>query len=294
MSMVSPCVGICKLDEATGFCIGCARTDDEIAVWGGETDAWRADIWDALPGRFDSLGVACQRLPWDTDEIRAFVVRSLRENRGTWVAGVVGAVGEFTAAPGNSVDVDLEGDIIVATTPGARLRFHIDDDVRALTFYPKETPTKDVRVMLAVKRERERLEVAHLLTPLGRDCSPIAAADRDASLFDLGLGRKEARFCVRTGSGPLHDALARAAGTAFPANLPKIGPFLLAASPARVIETALGRIEVLTPIPAPTGKSPLGPHTHLLPDHLASGRATPAGMDLPRAYLPGAIFYPAA
>ncbi|MET1414413.1 DUF1289 domain-containing protein [Roseibium sp. HPY-6] len=294
MSMVSPCVGTCKLDEATGYCIGCARTGDEIALWGGETDAWRADIWDALPERFDRLGVACRRLPWDTDEIRAFVVRSLQENQGTWVAGVVGAVGEFTAAPGNSVDVGLEADIIVATTPGARLRFHINDDVHAVTFDPKKTPTRDMRVMLAVKRERGRPEVAQVLSPLGRDHAAIAATDRDAPLFDLGLGRKEARFCVRAGPGPLHDALARTAGTAFPANLPKIGPILLEASPARVIETAFGRIEVLTPIPAPTGKSPLGPHTHLLPDHLASGRATPAGMDLPRAYLPGAIFYPAA
>ena len=223
-----------------------------------------------------------------------FVVRSLQENQGTWVAGVVGAVGEFTAAPGNKVHVDFEGDIIVATTPGARLRFHIDDHVRALTFDPKVTPTREMRVMLSVKRERGRPEVAHVLSPLGKDCSAIAAADWDATLFDLGLGRKEARFCVRTGPGPLNDALVRADGTAFPDNLPKIGPALLEASPARVIETALGRIEVMTPIPAPTGKSPLGPHTHLLPDHLASGRATPAGMDLPRAYLPGAIFYPAA
>ncbi|WP_415716508.1 DUF1289 domain-containing protein [Roseibium sp.] len=294
MSMVSPCVGICKLDQVTGFCIGCARTGDEIAVWGGQTDGWRAGIWDALPERFDRLGVACRRLPWETDEIRAFVTRSLRENRGTWVAGVVGAVGEFTAAPGHRVLVDLEGDIIIATTPGARLRFHIDDDVRALTFDPIETPTKDMRVMLAVKRERGRPDVAHVLSPLGRDRAAIMATDRDANLFDIGLGRKEARFCVRTGPGLLNDALARADGTAFPANLPKIGPALLEASPARVIETALGRIEVMTPIPTPTGKSPLGPHTHLLPDHLASGRATPAGMDLPRAYLPGAIFYPAA
>lgn len=294
MSMVSPCVGICKLDEATGLCVGCARTGDEIAVWGGQTDGWRAAIWDALPGRFESLGVACRRLPWETDEIRAFVARSLRENKGTWVAGIVGAVGEFTAAPGNSVHVDLEGDLIVATTPGAKLRFHINDDVRALTFDPKETPIKDMRVMLAVKRERGRPDVARLLSPLGRDRAAISAVDRDANLFDLGLGRKEARFCVRTGPGPLNAALARADGTAFPANLPQIGPALLEASPARVIETALGRIEVLTPIPALTGKSPLGPHTHLLPDHLASGRATPAGMELPRAYLPGAIFYPAA
>ncbi|MEM8878798.1 MAG: DUF1289 domain-containing protein, partial [Pseudomonadota bacterium] len=34
MSHVSPCVGLCRLDEATGYCLGCARTGDEIADWG--------------------------------------------------------------------------------------------------------------------------------------------------------------------------------------------------------------------------------------------------------------------
>jgi hypothetical protein len=63
-------------------------------------------------------------------------------------------------------------------------------------------------------------------------------------------------------------------------------------SPTRVVETALGRIEVATPIPPPGGKSPDGPHTHLLPGHLALMRATPAGVDLPEAYSLCATFYP--
>jgi hypothetical protein len=61
----------------------------------------------------------------------------------------------------------------------------------------------------------------------------------------------------------------------------------------RVVETALGRAEISAPIPPPGGQSPTGPHTHLLPDHLATGRATPVGLDVPRAYLPGVLWYPA-
>jgi uncharacterized protein len=30
---VSPCVGICLLDPATGYCRGCLRSVDEIASW---------------------------------------------------------------------------------------------------------------------------------------------------------------------------------------------------------------------------------------------------------------------
>ena len=294
MSLISPCVGLCKLDTATGLCLGCARSGDEIMEWRDQTDAWRAGVWDDLPGRFETLGVTCRRLPWETEDVRSFVVESLRDRRGTWVGGIVGAVGEFAAAPGQGICVEHEGETVIASTPGARLRFHIDDDVRALTFETRETPLERSRIVLAVKRERGRPAVVHALTALGADAKAIAPEDRDAALFDLGLGRKEARFCVRVGAGDARDALLSAAGSVFPAKLQRIATALLADSPARVIETALGRIEILTPIPQPGGQSPPGPHTHLLPDHIASGRAMPTGMELPRAYLPGAIFYPAA
>ena len=294
MTLASPCVGLCRLDETTGFCLGCARTGEEIAGWRRESDVWRGQVWETLPARFAALGIVCRPLPWGAEAIRAFVLQSLAERSGTWVAGVVGAVGEFIAAPGEPIRVEAAGDAVVAHTAGARLRFFIDDDVRAISFEPPEGPPERSRIILAVKRERGRPPVATHLTELGPDHAAVDVRDRQTRLFDLGLGRKEARFCVRCPPGAALDAVVRAAGTGFPASLPTIAPALLAESPARVIETALGRIEILVPIPPPGGTSPAGPHTHLLPDHLATGRTLPAGMDLPRAYLPGAVFYPCA
>ena len=29
----SPCIAVCRLDEATGWCLGCFRTIDEIRDW---------------------------------------------------------------------------------------------------------------------------------------------------------------------------------------------------------------------------------------------------------------------
>jgi predicted Fe-S protein YdhL (DUF1289 family) len=41
--VASPCISVCRIDPATGFCVGCARTLDEIAAWGSlEDDARRA------------------------------------------------------------------------------------------------------------------------------------------------------------------------------------------------------------------------------------------------------------
>lgn len=292
MTHPSPCVGTCKLDPATGWCLGCARTGDEIADWQARTDSSRAAVWEALPSRFKQLGVACRRLPWDTEETRSFVVRTLRQAQGTWVVGVVGAVAEFIARPGGTVDVRKIEDAIVATTDGGALSFQVDDGVRALTFDPPDTPPERRRVVLAVKRQRGRPDLSDVVTDLGSDEQAVCASDRGDQLFDLGLGRKEARFCVRCAPGASLNALRFAVGTPLHEAIPSLGPVLVEHSPVRVVESALGRIEVSTPIPLPGGKSPAGPHTHLLPDHLATGKAQPAGMDLPRAYWPGAIFYP--
>jgi predicted Fe-S protein YdhL (DUF1289 family) len=32
-SVASPCISICRMDESTGWCEGCLRTLDEIALW---------------------------------------------------------------------------------------------------------------------------------------------------------------------------------------------------------------------------------------------------------------------
>lgn len=292
MTVTSPCTGVCKLDAATGFCLGCARSGAEIADWGNIPAVARDAVWDELPDRFIKLGITTRRLPWTTAKIRDFVTDSLQGSKGTWVMGVVGAVAEFTSKPDHAVKVAHVGSEIIAITDGGSCRFLIDDDVRALTFDPAHKPAEQQRIVLAVKRERGRHSVANCVTDLGQDQLAITADDQYDRMFDLGLGRKEARFCVRCKAGGALGAMASVDGLYFTEAMPKIAPALIQASPVRVLESALGRLEVTTPIPMPGGKSPAGPHTHLLPDHLATKRALPAGMDLPRAYLPGAIFYP--
>jgi predicted Fe-S protein YdhL (DUF1289 family) len=51
----SPCVNICAIDTATGWCTGCGRTIDEIAGWTGGSDAWRRAVMTILPARMARL-----------------------------------------------------------------------------------------------------------------------------------------------------------------------------------------------------------------------------------------------
>jgi predicted Fe-S protein YdhL (DUF1289 family) len=53
----SPCVGICRLEPATGLCAGCLRTTDEIAAWPGATHDERMAILQALRERRRARGI---------------------------------------------------------------------------------------------------------------------------------------------------------------------------------------------------------------------------------------------
>ena len=133
-----------------------------------------------------------------------------------------------------------------------------------------------------------------MLTELGPDADALRSEDRDAILFDLGIGALQvdclrARRPIRTWP---RDCACTAGAVLAPGN-PAMG-VILAASPHRVFISRLGRIEVYQPIPPTDGKSPEGPHTHVLPDLLrhrrtpCRHRADPGGLD------PCAHLYPRA
>lgn len=59
----SPCTQVCTLDASGQFCVGCARTRDEIGAWSGLSRAQQAAVWRALPERARHWGVALAPLP---------------------------------------------------------------------------------------------------------------------------------------------------------------------------------------------------------------------------------------
>jgi uncharacterized protein len=47
----SPCVSVCRIDPATGWCEGCQRTIDEIARWSLFSDEEKLAVWADLKQR---------------------------------------------------------------------------------------------------------------------------------------------------------------------------------------------------------------------------------------------------
>ena len=54
--VASPCINVCRMDEASGWCEGCLRTIDEIAAWGSLDDDGKRAVWRRLEER---------RVVWD-------------------------------------------------------------------------------------------------------------------------------------------------------------------------------------------------------------------------------------
>ena len=51
----SPCISVCTIDVASGYCAGCLRTVDEIAAWASLTDREKRAVWNELARRRDRI-----------------------------------------------------------------------------------------------------------------------------------------------------------------------------------------------------------------------------------------------
>ena len=285
----SPCVSICVIDEEKGYCTGCGRTLDEIAVWASASDAFRAEVWAALPERAVAMGLGVRRLDWQGERLLDEVEARFAAAAGTFVAGVYGAVAEVLRAPDEPFEVHRSGSVLTLSTPRAALRLEAArSDDRFRDRPPRTRPAH--RPCRPGRTGRARRGPVSLPTS-GRIPAGLLPRDPGGRRFDMGLGRSAARFTIRC-DDDLAETLAPHCGTPWPDCLGKIGMAVLAASPVRVVTTPGLRAEVDAVIPPPGGTSPEGPHTHLLPGHIAQGFDTPPTEPLPEGYVLSALYYP--
>ena len=230
-----------------------------------------------------------ERLAVSPDGIADLAHDVLQRATGGWSMGVQGALAEFAVAGGDpaAVAVRRTGRTIEAHTAGGGLRLTITDATQAFTAGGDDT------VYLAVPR-RTLPPPSTGVTVAEADLGALRPEDGHDLFADLAIGHAAAAFCVRTGDPDLAKRLRAIEGAPWRDALGAVGPALLAASPHRIVTTPLGRIEVYAAIPATDAASPEGPHTHLLPVLLATGRELPAGVELPPDLAPAAAFHPPA
>jgi hypothetical protein len=216
------------------------------------------------------------------------LARELLDDPATgWSMGPLGAVAEFARDPDEVCEVGPGG----AVTGRGGIRLDLPPAVLAVAY---ETPAGrglhwTQAVAFCLPHGEARQAVRTTVTELGPDADALRPADRGAVLVDLGLGTPTVDACIRTDDLELLTLIGTHAGQPLAAT--PLGPELVARSPHRVFLTAVGRVEVYSPIPGPDGRSPLGPHTHLLP-HLI-GREPAPTVPIPAGHVAVAHAYPA-
>lgn len=294
-------------------CLGPCNRSNVVVVRNGSTRRWFGDMLDdddietlaawvatgAVGSPPDALAsneftlvdeVAPFRsrpLRLSTDELRDLVERRLC-SAGTWTMGVHGAVAEF-AADGASVQPGRDGRASEAFTSTGAIRIDIDSSTRA--FQIERPGAHAAAGPLVIASTRSQAVARHVITELGADHEAIHDEDRSGVLFDLGLGRASAAFCVRAvGDGV--DLLRVECGTAWVDVAERLAPMIVERAPHRVVLAGGGRTEVTSPIRSPGASSPTGSHTHLVPGELELGRDLPLGVCLPAGCQPVAMYLP--
>jgi predicted Fe-S protein YdhL (DUF1289 family) len=286
--LLSPCVGVCRLDPASRCCQGCGRSETELERWSELDDTAKLAIWARLPARLREVHQPFHLLPWSGSSLLQHLAERCGPGRA-WSMGVTGAVAGFAVAQGEASETTVEAGGLVMRTAGGAMRLEVPPGLRA--FERLDPPEAQGIIVLALHEARLPPPSRPVVAELGPDLNALQPGARGQHLFDLGLGRASARFCVRTGVPDLAAELRRHAGESLFDPASRLLPELLHASPTRVVLSPAGRIEVTDRLGAPRPRGWSGRHTHLLPQHLGSRR--PLAADLPPGYVPCAVLGPA-
>lgn len=234
----------------------------------------------------------------DGAALTALVRQMLADAGAGWTIGTFGAVAEFHHVaddPPPVVAVTDESQEVVTARGG--IRVSLVAGVRAVAYESLGGPPYGWLHALAfcLPHADAAMGGRTVLTELGPDREALRDTERGARMFDMGLGAPHIDFCVRTIDGALIEVLRRAAGTSLLAPGDQTMAAIVAASPHRVCRSRLGRIEVYQPIPPPLpgARSPVGPHTHVLPDLLKSRRTHSANAPIPDGWVPALTLHPA-
>ncbi len=224
--------------------------------------------------------------------VAGLLAAMLADPEAAWSLGSFGAIAEFVRDPGEAHAPLRDGRLGLATPRGA-IALAPGPDLRPFAYETAFSSGWNHAVALCLPEDACAMAGRTVVTELGPDGAAARPEDRAGILFDLGLGLRAVDACVRTGDPETLACLRAGLGRPLFAPGSPVGASLVASSPHRVFLARIGRIEVFTPIPAPGGTSPEGPHTHILPKLLQAGRTHAATTPIPPGFVPCGALHPA-
>ncbi len=221
------------------------------------------------------------------------LAEAIADADASWSLGTFGAIAEFMRDADEPVALARSDTSVSAVTARGGIRLGAPADVRPIAFETVTRESWSQRVAFCLPEAASAMHRRAAITEVGLDADALREQDRGAVLFDLGLAALQVDTCIRTHDAELIASLRACAGRSlFEPGNPAMG-VILAASPHRVFITRAGRAEVYQPIPQAGDTSPQGPHTHVLPKLLRSGRTHAATEPIPDGWISCAHLYPA-
>lgn len=227
------------------------------------------------------------------DDVTNLIRQELTTATTQWNLGTFGAIAEFLRDPGEPVELGGGLDRLFAVTDRGGIGF---DDLSQIRPFASETAVGSSwshRITLCLPEAACAMNRRSVLTELGPDEAALRPQDRTGVLFDMGLGTLQVDICIRSNDPELIATLRSVTGRSlFESGNPAMGA-IVAKGPHRVFISRAGRCEVYQPIPPADGRSPEGPHTHVLPQLLRNGRTHAATEPVPEGWVPFAHLVPA-
>jgi hypothetical protein len=208
-----------------------------------------------------------------------------------WGLGSFGAIAEFTRDHDEPVTLDLAA--LTAVTPRGGIHIVPRADGRLVAYETAAGKSWSQNVALCLPPDAAAMHRRPVLTEIGPDAGALRDEDKDSVLFDLGLGISHVDACVRLRDAAAIEQLRTQTGKNVFAPDSSAMSIVLAVQPHRIFMSRCGRVEVYQPIPPPDGRSPEGPHTHVLPNLLGAGRTHAATELIPEGLVPCLSVYPA-
>lgn len=219
--------------------------------------------------------------------LEAVIGAHLADPSVAWSLGSFGAIAEFMRAPDEPAEASSGWPLSLVTAKGA-IGVHVVGDLKSV---PYTTPSRHEHrrhsaIAFCMPADRCQMARRAVVTELGPDVNALREEDRHAILFDMGLAQMQVDVCVRSGNPRVVERLRAACGRSVFDPSETLMRDMPGLSPHRVFVSHAGRIEVFQAIPPADGKSPDGPHTHVLPKLLGAERTHAANIPVPAGLVP--------
>ncbi|MFQ5935623.1 MAG: hypothetical protein ACE5LB_04365 [Acidiferrobacterales bacterium] len=225
----------------------------------------------------------------------ALLRKYLDDPEASWSIGSFGAIAEYRWVGGEMPVVKNLDSLTVASERGA-LQIRLPEGVQPLA-YENVSSFRERwlhGMFFCLRNDLAAMSQRCTLTEIGPDKNAVLPEHRAHILFDLSLGIPHVDTYVRSGDPAFVAQLREYCGRSILVSGNPAMAAIKAHSPHRVFVSQLGRVEVYQHIGSTARNipTPIGPHTHVSPKFLNSGRTHPATIPVPEQMLPCLSLYP--